>query len=170
MARPKDPTRAKRATGHRPKPGELTKARTVPDIEVLPAIRDQMEAAGYDPDRAFMPDELPAEIAALWQIVVDELVPKGLRPGDYEALRQMCWAAYRARCCAEEIARTGLLVESTKGGYTTNPLLREERQCTATYLRIAEAYGLTLASRLRLGLLQLSGQSLLERLDADLDR
>lgn len=169
MARPKDPTRARRGTGHRPQPGEAPKARAVPAVEILPAISEQMRAAGYDPDRALIPDDLPPEVAALWQIVIDELQPKGLRPADYEALRQMCWAAARARECSALIAQMGLVVESANGGYATNPLLKEERQYSATYLRIAEQYGLTVASRLRLGLLQISGQSMLEKLDAGLD-
>ena len=48
-------------------------------------------------------------------------------------------------------------------------LLKIEKDATATYLRLAEQYGLTLASRMRLGLMTLVGESMLGALNRDLN-
>jgi phage terminase small subunit len=50
-----------------------------------------------------------------------------------------------------------------------NPLVKVERDMAATYMRISNDFGLTIAARLRLGLIQLAGQSILQSLNADLD-
>jgi hypothetical protein len=50
-----------------------------------------------------------------------------------------------------------------------NPAIKVEKDAAATFLRLAEQYGLTLAARLRLGLMQLAGESMLASLDRDLD-
>lgn len=50
----------------------------------------------------------------------------------------------------------------------TPELLKIHREQSARYMSIANEYGLTLASRLRLGLMQLAGESILAGIDRDL--
>jgi len=151
--RPKDPTRTRRQTGNRRKPNEP------PAMRAVPAIVDRVPPP---------PEDLAEEAQAIWRILAAELEPKGLGPGDYEALRQMVTAAHRAREAARNITKYGLIVEGQRGPMV-NPLVKLERDATLTYLKLAEQYGLTLASRLRLGMIQLQGSSLLSTLQSQLE-
>jgi P27 family predicted phage terminase small subunit len=114
------------------------------------------------------PDDLPAAAVPVWEQAVAELEPMGLRPADLEAIRLMCVAACRARQAAASIDQYGLLVKGERGPMV-NPMARLERDATMTYLRLAEQFGLTLASRMRLGLMVLAGESLVAELNRDLD-
>lgn len=153
MARPKDPNREKRGTGHHPttaKP-KVELVRSLPVDEAPPP-----------------PEDLPHDVHELWRVSIAELQHKGLRPADYEAIRLMCLMALRARQASDHIATWGLLVEGERGPLT-NPMIKVERDASMTYLRIAQDFGLTFASRLRLGLMRLSGESLLGQLNRELD-
>ena len=114
------------------------------------------------------PDDLPPAAAEMFRRAVTELASRGLREGDLEAITMMCWSAYVHAEAREQIVRTGVLVKGPRGPMV-NPLIKVARDEAATYLRIADAFGLTLASRLRLGLMQLAGESLLKALNDDLD-
>lgn len=157
MGRPADPKRALRKTGHRPLPGEAK------GTDIAPRFDD----APYPP----CPDDLPEAIEPLWNVALAELWPRGLREGDLEAIRQMCTQAHRARQAAASIEQYGPLIKGLHGP-VVNPMIKIERDATNTYMKIAEAYGLTIASRLRLGIMQLAGQSMqaaLEAMNRDLD-
>lgn len=149
--RPLDPTRARRGTGHRP------------PRDTLPAI--PVESPRLPPP----PTGIPAEAEDLWHLVIGELWPRGLRPADLEGVRMMVTAAHRNRQAAALVDSHGLLVKSQTGQPMPNPALKIEKDTRADYLRLADAFGLTLAARLRLGLMQLQGESLLASLDRDLD-
>jgi P27 family predicted phage terminase small subunit len=97
-----------------------------------------------------------------------ELTNQGLRDGDLEAVRMLCLAAHRHREAGALIHRYGMLVDGPKGPIV-NPMIRVERDSARLYAQLADAFGLTLSSRLRLGLIQLAGQSLLKALNDDLD-
>jgi P27 family predicted phage terminase small subunit len=99
---------------------------------------------------------------------MQELTVQGMRDGDLEAVRMMCLAAWRHRQAGEQIERFGVLVQGPRGPIV-NPMLRVERDSAALYARLADQFGLTLSSRLRLGLIQLAGQSILKSLNDDLD-
>ncbi len=160
--RPVDPGRARRRTGNREKPGQARKAKVV----ALPAPTERAEVVEVS---AFAPPEdLPADAAPIWRQAIAELEPRGLRAADLEGVRMMCMAALRARQAAHEIERYGLLVQGQRGPMP-NPMLKIEKDATATYLRLAEQYGLTLASRMRLGLMTLVGESMLGALNRDLN-
>lgn len=158
MARPVDPTRARRGTGNRPMPGEAR-------LRVLPQLVDE-------------PPEPPAEFLAydepfaadLWRTAVAELHHRGLKPADLEAIRMLCIQAHRSRQASDHIQRFGLLVENSRGGLTENPMIRVERDATREYVRLAQEFGLTFAARLRLGVLQLTGESILQSLRTDVER
>lgn len=154
--RPKDPTRARRQTGHRRKPGEAPK---------LVAVPPTLEPAAVP----VPPEDLPEGAHPIWIAAVEELAHRGLRTPDLESLRLMSIQAWRAREAAAGIAKFGLVVEGARG-LMPNPLIKIERDATTAYLRLAEQFGLTFASRLRLGVVQLTGQSLAQQLDDDLNR
>lgn len=169
--RPPDPTRRRRGTGHRPQAGEQ-RVELVPALPEVIDVDDEEALAEIVPMRLppalEPPDDLPEEIAPLWRTAVGELEPRGIRPADLEAVRLMCMAALRARQAGEQIAKYGVLVKGARGPMP-NPMLRVEKDATATYLRLAEQFGLTVASRMRLGLIQLTGESILATLDSDLN-
>lgn len=154
--RPPDPTRARRGTGHRPTAGDLVPA-AAPVVEI--------EAA---PEFA-IPATLPPEGREMFERIVDELAPRGLKPVDLEALEMMCHSAYAHRKAREFVAQHGVMVQ-VNGRILPNPALKVARDEAAAYTRIATEYGLTLAARLRLGLMQLAGESMLASLSKDLDR
>jgi P27 family predicted phage terminase small subunit len=154
--RPKDPTRERRQTGHRRKPGEAPKLAVVPF-----QTADQIE---YPPP----PADLEEAAHPIWVIAVQELAHRGLKAVDLEAVRQLCTMALRARQAGANIAKYGLMVEGAYGPIA-NPMLKIERDASAAYVRLATEFGLTFASRLRLGLFQLAGQSLTQQLAASID-
>lgn len=153
MARPVDPTRERRQTGNRPMPGQA-KA-----VEVVALPQHSLQEP---------PADLPPEAADMFRRVVTELAPRGLRDADLESIAMMCYSAHVHRQAREKIAETGILVKGPRGPMV-NPLVKVARDEAATYLRLANEFGLTLASRLRLGLMQLAGESILSSLNRDLD-
>lgn len=158
MGRPADPTRARRQTGNRPQAGEAKAAKLPAVLEGAPRVAPVV-----------VPDELPDEVREVMARAVEELEPRGLRPADYDALLMMAHAAHMHRKARENIERTGVVVQGPRGPMV-NPMLKVARDEAAMYLRIANEYGLTLAARLRLGLMQLAGESILASLNRDLDR
>lgn len=152
--RPPDPTRARRQTGNRPKPGEAK----VATIAVLPT-----------PSLPEPPEDLSPAAAEMFRRVVVELHPRGLRDADLESIAMMCHAADIHRQARMQIAATGILVKGPRGPMV-NPLVKVAREEAATYLRLANEFGLTLAARLRLGLMQLAGESILSSLNRELDQ
>ena len=141
--RPRDPGRARRGTGHRPHAGQ-GKA-----LDLLPAELDLTP-----------PAELPPGAAELWRRAAAELAPRGLNAGDLPLVEMLVVAAYRHRQARATIDESGLLLKS-KPGPIRHPLLKVEKETAATYLRLAETLGLSPAARVRLGLMQIAGQSIL---------
>jgi P27 family predicted phage terminase small subunit len=116
-----------------------------------------------------VPDTLPDEVREMFSRVVEELRPRGLRSVDLEALEIMCHSAFAHREARRFVAKYGVMV-NVKGRPMPNPALKVARDEAAAYMRIANEYGLTLAARLRLGLMQLAGESMLAAMSNDLDR
>lgn len=156
MARPADPTRARRKTGNRPKPGEAKPAK---EVVVKPT------SAAPVP-----PPDLPQAAQEMYVRIVAELMPRGLREADLESVAMLCHSAWLHREARAKIAATGVLVQGPRGVPMVNPLIKVARDEANTYLRLANEFGLTLAARLRLGLMQLAGESILESMNRDLDR
>jgi P27 family predicted phage terminase small subunit len=155
-----DPTRARRATGHRPQAGKAK-----PKSE--PAAIALVEGSG--------PPAPPADLdhphaVKVWNAVISELHPRGLRPIDLEAVRMLCRQAALAYDAAAILNDQGLMVKGALGQTVANPAIRIERDAANLYLRFAERFGLDIASRMRLGLMQLAGQSLADALQDDLER
>lgn len=135
-------------------PGEQ---RTAP----LPAVPDVPEFR--------VPATLPPDLQDTYRRLVEELQPRGLREPDLDALEMMVHALHAHRQARAWVLRYGAVLVSPSGRPYPNPALKIARDEAATYTRLAQEYGLTLAARLRLGLMQLAGESLLQSLNADLD-
>ena len=153
--RPADPTRAARGTGHRPKPGEAKPATAaIAPLNAGPLIEP--------------PADLAPEAQDMFRRVVAELGPRGLREADVEAVAMMCHSAYVHFEARRKITETGVLVKGPRGPMV-NPMIKVARDEANIYLRLANEFGLTLAARLRLGLMQLAGESVLASMNRDLD-
>lgn len=155
-----DPSRARRGTGNRPKPGEAKPAKAV-----VPAV-----AAEVLPGRKFPPSELvPQEVHDVWHAVIDDLGgANNLRASYLPQVEAYCLAVYTHAQAAAGVAKLGVLVKS--GDKTIiNPAIRVQKDAAATMLRYAESLGLTPAARIRLGLMEITGMSLLSTLNASLD-
>jgi len=142
--RPPDPGRAKRGTGHRPLIGPAK------SVEVLPTRGLELAP----------PPTIPEEAHELWDRAIVELAPRGLNAGDLPLVEMLVIAAHRNRQAREIVAQLNMFVEGDKGP-VVNPMLKVEKETTATYLRLAETLGLSPASRVRLGLMQIAGESML---------
>lgn len=155
--RPVDPTRAKRGTGNRPKPGEAKKARAISPIVV--------QSEPFPP-----PATLPKEVHDVWRAIVADLGgANNLRESYLPALTAYCDAVYVHAQASANIQRIGILVKGANGVPMANPLLRIQKDASATMLRYAESLGLTPAARIRLGLMEITGMSLLSTLNNSLD-
>ena len=106
----------------------------------------------------------------MFRRAVLELHPRGLRDADIEAITMMCWSAYMHQEARANVTRLGVVVKGPNDKPVVNPMIKVARDEAATYLRLADAFGLTLQARVRMGLMQLAGQSLLAALNDDLDR
>lgn len=144
-----DPKRSKRGTGNRPKTGQKT-------THVVPQVVDTSLAVEIGAD---LPEGLAREI---FKRAVAELSGR-LNDTDLEALRMMAWSVYRHQQAQQYVEDEGLVVD-TPFGPKVNPMLKVARDEGTFYLRVADQYALTFVARLRAGLLQLAGQSLMKDL------
>lgn len=156
--RPVDPTRAVRKTGNRPLPGEAKKARPVTPILVSP------------PPEAYPPSStVPAEVHEVWRAVVTDLGgANNMRSSFLPAIEAYCMAVYIHAQASANIQQFGVLVKGNNGPIA-NPLIKIQKDAAATMLRYAETLGLTPAARIRLGLMEITGMSLLSTLNAAID-
>lgn len=153
MGNPRDPNRARRGTGHRPQAAVVTLA---PSREPAP------RPAWCEP-----PLDLPVGAVRQWEALVDELLPQGLREAQMPGVAAMATADLHRRLAAQAISDHGLLIQGEFGAQL-NPALRAHKDAVATWTRVAAEFGITPAARLRLGLMQLEGETLLGQLDRDL--
>ena len=138
-----DPTRARRHTGHRPLPAQWAPVGAPDTFTQVPP-----------------PESLPAGARPVWDAACAELLPRGLHPSDLPLVEMLAVAIYRHRQAGEYIAQMGSVLEDGDG-LRANPALKVEKDTAVTYLRLAETLGLTPAARMRLGLMQVTGQSIL---------
>lgn len=93
--------------------------------------------------------DLDPEVQAVWDYTVDQLEGMGLAfPADRDALLCYCEAVVAHRKASAAIARSGLLIRTSRGGnFMRNPLIQVQRD-SATLVRVfAREFGLTPSSR-----------------------
>lgn len=155
----RDPNAAKRGTGRKPK-----RAATVVQAAPL-VVLDSVRPVLPEP-----PVPLPDNVRPLWDAIMGDLADRGLRASDYELLHALCMAAHRRREAAALVSLHGLVLIGATGQAVANPALRIERDNAQLVARLAQEFGLSLASRMRLGLIELAGMSTLQSISAALDR
>lgn len=150
-----DPTRSRRKTGNRPQAGE-SKAVTIPAATSALAAPEIVAS-------------LPEPAQKMFTSILIELENRGLKQVDLEAIAMLVHSAWLHGEARKKIAETGILVKGPNGPIV-NPLIKVARDEAATYLRLSSEFGLTIASRLRLGLIQLAGESIIGSLNRELDQ
>lgn len=156
-----DPTRERRGTGNHPKPGQARKT-NVPVIAVSTELSIVDE---YPP-----PDSLPALVHDTWRAVVRDLGGSNhMRDSYVPALSAYCEALYVHAEASANIHKFGVLVKGPNGAPIPNPMIKVQKDASATLLRYAEALGLTPSGRIRLGLMEVTGMSLLASLNSGID-
>lgn len=156
--RPPSPTSAKRGTANHTRPDQ--KKVKVP--VVLPG-----SVAVSEP---FPPSEtIPSEVHDVWRAVVADLGgANNMRTSFLPAVEAYCMAVYIHAQAAAQIQQFGVLVKGNNGPIA-NPMLKVQKEAAATMLRYAETLGLTPAARIRLGLMEITGMSLLSTLNSAID-
>ena len=91
-----------------------------------------------------------------------------MRESYLPALQAYCEAVYIHAEASANIHQFGILVKGPNGP-VANPLIRVQKDAAATMLRYADTLGLTPAARIRLGLMEVTGMSLLSSLNTALD-
>ncbi len=157
--RPADPKRATRKTGNRPLPGEAKKARQISPIAI------------QAPPETFPPSSnIPQEVHDVWRTIVQDLGgANNMRSSFLPALEAYCVAVYVHAQASNQIQQFGILVKGPNGPMP-NPSIKIQKDAAATMLRYAETLGLTPAARIRLGLMEISGMSLLSTLNQAIDK
>lgn len=150
--RPVDPNRAKRGTGNRPAQGQK-KAALVP-----------LAPTTYQP-----PATLPESVHPAWEIAVAEMGGnRHLKPIDLEHLEVWCWAKYAFDDAAANVKKYGTLVTG-QNGPMRNPSLQTMKDSAATMRQYSDMLGLNPGARIRLGLMEITGMSMLSTLNTSLD-
>lgn len=160
--RPADPNRAKRGTGNRPAQGTPRVVKAAPIVAVAAEVVAEVEA--FPP-----PSTLPDEVHHVWRSVVQDLGGSNhMRETYLPALSAYCEALYLHAKASAYIHEYGVLVKGPNGPMS-NPMIRVQKDAAATMLRFAETLGLTPSGRIRLGLMEITGMSLLSSLNQALD-
>lgn len=155
-----DPERQKRGTGNRPAQG------TVRVRAALPPGGTTVEVVDPFPP----PPGLAEEVHDLWRAIVADLGGANhMRQTYVPAVAAYCEAVYLHTLATEELRREGLWTMSASGAMVASPMIRVQKDAASTMLRYAESLGLTPAGRIRLGLMEVAGASLLSALNASLD-
>ncbi len=112
-------------------------------------------------------ESLPAGTARdLFLRAVEELGDK-LTDFDLHLLYEMAGHFFNAEQAKAYVAADGILVE-TDFGMRPNPALKVGRDELSAAMKIAERYALTFTDRLRAGVLQLAGQTMLHQLHSEM--
>lgn len=156
--RPPDPSRERRGTGNRPAQGTAKVVKAAPLVAV-PAVPER-----YEP-----PKTLPVVVHEVWRSIISDLGGANhMRDSFLPAITAYCEAAYLHAEASANIHDFGILVKGPHGPIA-NPLIKVQKDAAATMLRYAETLGLTPAGRIRLGLMEITGMSLLSSLNQALD-
>lgn len=157
--RPASPTSVKRGTNNK---SASTQRRKTAEASLV-----TVQAA---PEQFPPTAVVPAEVHDVWRSVVADLGgANNMRQSFVPAIEAYCLAVYTHAQAAAQIREYGVLVKGNNGPMA-NPMLKVQKDSAASMLRFAETLGLTPAARIRLGLMEITGMSLLSTLNAGLDK
>ncbi|MDE2100139.1 MAG: phage terminase small subunit P27 family [Patescibacteria group bacterium] len=161
--RPADPSRANRGTGNRPAQGT---PRVRASSAVMPVATPLPIHSQFPP-----PPGLPVQVHPVWQAAVEDLGGANhMRKSFIPALKAYCEAVVLHELASEELHTKGLWVIGASGAPVANPMVRVQKDAAAMMLRYADSLGLTPAGRIRIGLMQVVGASVLGSINAALDK
>ena len=157
---PPDPRRARRGTGTKPLPGREKAA-----LAAAPPVASELA-------EALPPEDLPEAVREVWSACVLEMSGnRHLRAPDLVLLRAYVDAVETHRRAGADLAERGYLVENAFG-LAVNPMVRVQKDAAATLRQLSDVLGLNPLARIRSGLLEVAGQSLVlelrERLTKEL--
>ena len=146
--RPPDPGRERRGTGNRATVGraKASTARALP----APTVVAQAEP----------PADLPGAVVPLWTACINEMAAnRHLRAPDLILLKAYCEAISLHEESSAQIHRLGVLVSGPQGPMV-NPLIRVQKDAAQTMRQLADVLGLNPTARIRAGLQEVAGASL----------
>lgn len=155
-----DPTAQKRGTANKKSQG---KAKPVIDQSLVFA----------SPNTVALPDPpatLPPEVHEVWNAAVAEMSGnRHMRQVDLIQLSVWCEAVYNHAQASDSIHKFGLVVKG-KHGPMTNPMLKVQKDAAATIRMYSDMLGLNPLARIRAGLMEIAGESMLFSLNEKLDQ
>jgi P27 family predicted phage terminase small subunit len=115
------------------------------------------------------PRELPEVMHGTWRAIIQDLGSTNhMRDTYLPAITAYVEAWWIHQEASANIHQFGVLVKGPSGPQP-NPLIRVQKEAAATMLRYADVLGLTPAGKIRLGLMEITGMSLLSSLNQALD-
>lgn len=154
--RPKSPGAEKRGTAHRPPKAELA----VPFVETADLVPP--------------PADLDESLHEVWRCTLEDLrtrpagSPTSYREVDLSLVRALVEATWLHRDSSRIIHEFGTLVAGPNGP-VRNPAIGAQKDAVAQILRLSDALGLNPGARVRLGVMELAGMSILQSLNNQLD-
>jgi P27 family predicted phage terminase small subunit len=163
-----DPGRERRGTGNRPAQGARRAPRAAPELE--PPELEGEEAAPSLAERFPPPASLPEWVHGRWRDVIEDLGGSDhMRVSYLPAIEAYC-AAIAVHAEATQHLRENGLIVLAENGPRANPMIRVQKDAAATILRFADALGMTPAGRIRLGLMEVAGKSILLGIQREIQR
>ena len=124
-----------------------------------------MVPTDLDVDAFMAPAGMPASAREVWQIVVTDLVGDGhLRKSDTPLVKAYCEAAYVHAEASEKVHTLGVLVKTADGRIVPNPMLRVQKDAATTMRQLSDVMGLNPLARIRAGLMEVAGASMVNDL------
>jgi P27 family predicted phage terminase small subunit len=152
--RPRDPGRVRRGTGNRPAAPPAAAPATRPGAAVA------FEA----------PADLPEVARQAWELCVAEMgANRQLRASDLVLLRAYVEAVFVHAEASAKVHEFGVLVASPRGP-VPNPMIRVQDNAARTIRLLSENLGLNPMARIRAGIMEIAGASMVLELRQNLVR
>ncbi|MEI6724617.1 MAG: P27 family phage terminase small subunit [Actinomycetes bacterium] len=125
-------------------------------------------------DKAAPPADLVPELHEVWGCVLEDMrtrpvgSPTAYRDVDMALVRALVEAIWLHRDSSRIIHEFGVLVAGANGPQK-NPAINAQKDAAAQILRLSDALGLNPGARVRLGVMELAGLSILASLNSQLD-
>jgi P27 family predicted phage terminase small subunit len=169
--------------GRKPDPGaEKRGTRKRPSTSRAPsqalALPDELALA-----RPAAPDDLDPVLVPIWDAIMDDLGSRGANPSAFRAvdvvlIRTLVDAIGLHKQATDDVAEHGAILsrplfdkEGSVVGHKRekNPAVGIQKDAASTIMRLTDSLGLNPAARVRLGVMQLAGQSILASLQKMMD-
>lgn len=142
---------------------------TIAPAKKAPAKRAPEATVVAIPEAYPPPRDLPEVMHGAWRAIIDDLGSTNhMRETYLPAITAYVEAWWIHQEASANIHQFGVLVKGPSGPQA-NPLIRVQKEAAATMLRYADVLGLTPAGKIRLGLMEITGMSLLSSLNEALD-